>query len=390
MDEAGNRKLNLGAGSKPLAGYVNLDRKRGEECYPLPEAIADESCDEIRASHLLEHFGHGIASAVVNHWVSKLKPGGVLKLAVPDFERIARAYMDGIPIDVQGYTMGGQVDEDDYHAAIWDREALIEVMLNAGLERIRPWTDDAGDCASLPISLNLQGTKPYLPYVMPLDHGIVAVLPTARFGPAIHHRCCYDALTALGIPVTVVASCFWHQHLSELMEAAIVKPETEYVLTLDFDSMFSRQDVLDLYRLMRATEADAICPLQMKRNCRDMLFATPEGKTCTTMDLQRNVLPIKSGHFGLTLFRADALRSLPRPWMVGAPNADGRWAEGKTDPDMEFWHKWADAGKSLYLAPRVRIGHLVELVVWPGPDAKPVYQGYNEYQTAGMPLEVAG
>jgi len=51
-------RLNLGAGDKPLDGYINLDRKTGQECFPL--AYDDGSVDVIRASHILEHFPHAM------------------------------------------------------------------------------------------------------------------------------------------------------------------------------------------------------------------------------------------------------------------------------------------------------------------------------------------
>ena len=57
-----NMKLNLGAGEQQLEGYTNLDRKTGQEVYPLSGFLTDhrelDECDrnitEIRASHVLE------------------------------------------------------------------------------------------------------------------------------------------------------------------------------------------------------------------------------------------------------------------------------------------------------------------------------------------------
>ena len=77
-------KLNLGAGDIPIDGYISIDRKTGQEAYPL--AYEDGSVDEIRASHILEHFGLREISAVLKNWWDKLKPGGLLKIAVPDFD----------------------------------------------------------------------------------------------------------------------------------------------------------------------------------------------------------------------------------------------------------------------------------------------------------------
>ena len=48
-------RLNLGAGRVRIDGWTPIDRQFGSEAYPLKD-YADGSVDEIRASHLLEHF----------------------------------------------------------------------------------------------------------------------------------------------------------------------------------------------------------------------------------------------------------------------------------------------------------------------------------------------
>ena len=149
-------KLNLGAGDIPLTGYVNIDRKTGQEVYPL--AYDDYSVDEIRASHILEHFGINEISKVLKNWVDKLKPGGVLKVAVPDFDKIIELYKGG-DIKTAGYVCGGQTDDNDYHKSIFNRRALTNKLEKAGLIGISYWESEIKDCASLPVSLNLQGTK---------------------------------------------------------------------------------------------------------------------------------------------------------------------------------------------------------------------------------------
>ena len=86
-------KLNLGAGDTQIKGFIPIDRKFGQEVYPLE--YEDNSVDEIRASHVLEHFAGGAVDEVLRHWVAKLKPGGSLKVAVPNFEWIAENYLAG-------------------------------------------------------------------------------------------------------------------------------------------------------------------------------------------------------------------------------------------------------------------------------------------------------
>lgn len=152
-------KLNLGAGGLALDGYANMDIKDGVAAYPLnyPDGVADE----IRASHLLEHFPHRQIENVVKEWARVLKPGGKLSIAVPDFDWIVKAYSNGQRNDpmLEAYLFGGQTDAADFHKALFNEEKLRKLMEDAGIVDIQPWSSELPDCASLPVSLNLQGTK---------------------------------------------------------------------------------------------------------------------------------------------------------------------------------------------------------------------------------------
>ncbi len=385
-------RLNLGAGATTLPGFTNVDRKLGTEVYPLP--YPDSSVEEIVASHVLEHFGHREIRTVMRDWVRTLRPGGKIRLAVPDFEEVARLYLAGAPVNVQGYVMGGHSDADDHHGAIFDREALTEEMIDVGLERIGPWTDAAAQgCAAGPHSLNLQGFKPSGPELKVC--GVRAVRSVPRYGPLMHPRCADKAFIVLGIPTADTSSCYWAQQISNLMEDALKDDACRYVLTMDFDTVFSAHDVLELYRLLEACpEVDAVFPLQSKRTSEEVLFSIA-GKqpgtvraTINAADLRRNLLPAHTGHFGLTLFRADSLRRFPRPWMVPQPSADGLWRDGHTDADIDFWKRFKANGFTACLAPRVVVGHLEEIISWPGKDLKKVFQTGKDYEERGIPAEV--
>jgi len=152
-------KLNIGSGDGiTMKGYTNVDAKFGDSAFPL--AYSDNSVDEIYASHILEHFPHAQTLDVLKDWVRVLKPGGVLKVAVPDFALIAKSYVaNGFHAIADGYVYGGQIDENDFHKALFDRAKLSKLMIDAGLEHIRTWESEVKDCASLAVSLNLTGQK---------------------------------------------------------------------------------------------------------------------------------------------------------------------------------------------------------------------------------------
>ena len=382
-------RLNLGAGESEIEGFEARDGAKGDCLFPLPDA--DGSIETIRASHVLEHFSHLEVAAVFADWVRVLAPGGRIRIAVPDFEKIVRDYLDGKEFDIQGYTFGGQTDERDAHKCGFDRELLTELFLGAGLERIHDWTSEIQDGAALPISLNIGGYKPSGPALR--CENTCAVLSAPRFGPIAHFRCAMTAFARAGVRYQIAGGAYWHQVMSEVLESQIAEPETRYVISSDSDTIFRYEDVLELYRLMEAYPgADAILPLQSKRASDFALFSVKGSdgkmkKSIATAELDRTLIPVSTGHFGLTIFRAESLRQFRRPWMGGNPNDAGRWAKGKVDPDIEFWHNWRESGRTLFLAPRVVVGHLLEMVAWPGRDLKTIYQTMNDFDADGIPKE---
>jgi hypothetical protein len=387
----GGLRLNIGAGKIDVPGFISIDRKTGGEAYPLQ--YPDGSVDEIVASHVLEHFSHLEVWKVLQDWTNKLKPGGRIRLAVPDFEVVCNQYLAGVPIHIQGYVMGGHLNADDHHGAIFDRESLEELMTKCGLERIGRWASPLEGCSSATNSLNLQGFKPSGPTVDELPN-VRAIMSVPRFGPLMHPRCAEKVFFNLRIKAQSGQSCFWHQKLSDLMEGAIVDPSCDFVLTMDFDTVFSTDDVLELYRLMQAKpDADAIFPLQSKRGCETALFSVTDGsgnlkRTINSADLERQLLPANTGHFGLTLIRAESLRKFPRPWMVPEPSPEGLWDGSHRDVDIDFWRRFKAAGFNAFLAPQIVVGHLEEVVKWPGKDLRPIYQATEDYEKAGIPPEV--
>lgn len=55
---------------------------------------ADESFDVVYHSHLLEHFPKKAAPPFLRECRRVLKRGGIIRIAVPDLEKIARAYIE--------------------------------------------------------------------------------------------------------------------------------------------------------------------------------------------------------------------------------------------------------------------------------------------------------
>lgn len=364
-------KLNLGAGDVPLDGYTPIDRKNGKEAYPLD--VPDESCDEIRASHVLEHFPRAQAPEVVTHWAQKVKPGGVLKIAVPDFKRIVRNYLDGKDEPTAGYVMGGQVDDNDYHKSVFDEELLRDMMESAGLSNIEPWESEVCDCAALPISLNLKGIKgtgSVQTDTIKFDFSkLHAVMSVPRIEFTDNNMCAIKALVPLGCQISKGTGVFWDQVLTRQIEKAIAEG-AEYILTIDYDTWFTRAHVLALARIMALRpDVAAVYPMQLKREDDGVLAGFRDGDGGVAREakipVDADIVPSYSGHFGLTMLRASAMAKLKKPWFLPEPGPDGRWEEGRTDSDMMFWRRMEEAGLGVYLAPRIIVGHLQLMCSFP-------------------------
>ena len=382
-------KLNLGSGECPLEGYENLDIKNGQSIYPLDYL----EVDEIRASHVLEHFSHAEISSILAEWVEALKPDGLLKIAVPDFEWIAQNYLSGNPINTQGYTMGGQTDENDYHKAIFDKEELTEALKTAGLRNIRSWTSETNDCAALPVSLNLMGNKPNpisIEEVKSMKVGAAMSVP--RLGFMDNFFCSFAALLPLKIQIRKHTGAFWGQCLERCIDEWLSEG-MEWILTIDYDTIYTRAHVEALLKLARDhPEADAIAPIQASRT-RDTTLMTirgDDGKNKSEIkrsDFDADLMQINTAHFGLTLIKAEKIKQMPRPLFMGVPGTDGQWDDSRIDDDVYFWRQWEKEGNTLYLANRVAVGHAELMVRWPDKDLQPFYQHPSDFYDKGEPEE---
>ena len=374
-------RLNLGAGDVPVDGYTSMDRKTGHEIYPLKHA--DGSVDEIRASHVLEHVSHTQTLNVLIDWVRALKPGGLLKVAVPDLDVIYSLYQSESDAPIEGYLMGGHVDADDHHGAIFNYGKLYDLMKAAGLVGIERWTSEVKDCAALPVSLNLQGYK--VPDKWPK---VGAVMSVPRLGFMDNFFCSYQ-LPKLGIELRKYSGAFWGQCLTRAIEESL-EDGVEYILTVDYDTIFTRDDVQALMLIMMQHPGiDALAPLQASRTkATPLMTIKQDGKNISNVPYETfepPTTPISTAHFGLTLIRAERLKRLPRPWFAGTPGKDGAWGDDRTDDDIHFWRQWDAAGFSLHLANRVAVGHAELMIRWPGQDLQAIYQHPSEFWGEGKP-----
>lgn len=179
----------------------------------------------------------------------------------------------------------------------------------------------------------------------------IACMSIPRVGWNDAWGCVHSALVPWGIPIVRHNSCFWAEGLSRTFKMAM-DDGAEWLLVIDYDSMFGRPHVGRLLEAARDTEWDAIACLQPKRE-----HGTPLG----CVDAEHRVgrfFKAESAHFGLTLLRAESLRRTPQPWLLSVPNKDGEWGDGRIDADLWFWNRWRQGGNTIAIDVENRIGHL--------------------------------
>ena len=142
-------KLHIGCGKRYLAVYVHIDpadyphidyRVRADKL----EMIEDGSAEIIYASHILEYYDRTEVPAVLKEWNRVLKKEGIIRLAVPDYEKLWLVYQKTGDISkILGPLFGRWevpgTDEIIYHKTVYDYNSLKTILEENGFEKIKRW-----------------------------------------------------------------------------------------------------------------------------------------------------------------------------------------------------------------------------------------------------------
>jgi len=141
-------KLHLGCGKRNFGdGWIHVDMAdfphiASKDVTRLP--YDDNTCDLIYASHLLEYFDRIEVVEVLQEWKRVLKPSGILRLAVPDFEKLCSLYMSGRGIEkVLGPLYGKWGTPPVYHKTTYDLASLSNLLYSVGFQDVTryDWRD---------------------------------------------------------------------------------------------------------------------------------------------------------------------------------------------------------------------------------------------------------
>jgi len=169
-------KLHLGSGSRILPGWCNVDIKSPKaqvQADALDLQLPADHYDVIYACHMLEHVFLEDTVPLLKKWWQALRPGGIVRLAVPDLRLI-------VANTVECHKFGkdpnpplfGDCSKDaagpDRHRQTFVTETLTRVLHTAGFEQVRPWKSrDIPEIHKIKdwsshdtITLNLEAIKP--------------------------------------------------------------------------------------------------------------------------------------------------------------------------------------------------------------------------------------
>lgn len=190
------------------------------------------------------------------------------------------------------------------------------------------------------------------------DVRVAALMTAPRYECVAARSRIERSLSMVGIPLTISGGVYYGQCMQSMMEKII--GQVDYVLTVDFDSMFLPKHVRRLLSIIaQCDEIDALAAFQPMRG---------KGRVLASRQSENEVIwdgtPLKadSAHFGLTVIDAAKLAKLPKPWFCSYPDDNGSWTDDRIDDDVWFWRQWEAAGFSCYVDPGCRLGHLEEMV----------------------------
>jgi predicted SAM-dependent methyltransferase len=136
-------KLNLGCGIRQIPHYINIDADsrcnpdKTEDVCLLP-SFEVNTVDVIYCSHVLEHFPKKEISNILQRWYNLLKKGGILRVAVPDLDKVFRHYIYYNDLSkLMAFLYGSQEDDYQFHKMGWNFETLKAALSEVGFSSIK-------------------------------------------------------------------------------------------------------------------------------------------------------------------------------------------------------------------------------------------------------------
>jgi predicted SAM-dependent methyltransferase len=141
-------KLHLGCWHRNFPGFVNVDLcdlphiHYNSSIDKLP-FIEDKSVEYLYCSHAFEYFDLVKAEEVLIEWYRVLKPGGIIRIAVPDFDNLLIVYQKTKDLKkILGPLYGRMLIKDKkeeiylFHKTVYNFQLLYDLLLKIGFHEI--------------------------------------------------------------------------------------------------------------------------------------------------------------------------------------------------------------------------------------------------------------
>jgi len=136
-------RYNVGCGKRNWPGWfgvdgVNFPHIVSNDIYL--NIVSDNYIDLIYSSHLIAYLSRDEVKVLFKAWFERLKPGGTLRIATPDFNILSKFYQCELPLDRITGPLYGRMEmngKEIYHKTTWDFKSLVLALEDVGFNDIK-------------------------------------------------------------------------------------------------------------------------------------------------------------------------------------------------------------------------------------------------------------
>jgi len=146
------KKINMGCGWRDFGrSWIHIDSGNYQHLdYTSITDLSqfeDNSVDLIYSSHVIDYFDREEVIPLLEEWYRVLRPGGILRIAVPDFDKIAKLYFEGkynlsyfVGLLYGKMPMG---EETIYHRTVYDFLSMKNMLESLSYRKVSlyDWRD---------------------------------------------------------------------------------------------------------------------------------------------------------------------------------------------------------------------------------------------------------
>lgn len=144
--------IHIGCGTTNSPEFINIDARPLAHVHIATDNITSlrdfqtGTVDLVYMCHILEHIKRDNLKKVLSEMSRVLNVGGVLRLSVPDFDKLVEVYSaSGKDMNaISRQLIGGQDHEYNIHYSVFNHRRLSELLKEVGFREIAPW--DPGNC----------------------------------------------------------------------------------------------------------------------------------------------------------------------------------------------------------------------------------------------------